>query len=202
MKNRIKIMVVVLISAFSVSALATKKMVFIGDSLTEGYGVDKDAAFPALIEAQLKSEKRDWVVINAGISGSTSASAPARVRWILKSHPDLIILALGANDGLRGLKVPEIQKNLAQAVALAKNEKVQVLLVGILAPPNYGKAYTKEFADMFPSLARQAGVKLLPFLLEGVAGHPDLNQADGIHPNEKGHKIVATLVYNSLKEFL
>jgi acyl-CoA thioesterase-1 len=202
MKNRFRVSVFILLSLFSVSAFATKKLVFIGDSLTEGYGVDKDAAFPALIEAQLKSEKRDWSVVNAGISGSTSASAPARMKWVLKSHPDLIVLALGANDALRGLKVQETQKNLAQALELAKLEKVKVVVAGMLAPPNYGKQYTKEFAEIYPYLALQSGAKLLPFLLEGVAGHPDLNQTDGIHPNEKGHRIVATLVYNSIKEFL
>ena len=181
---------------------AISKFVFIGDSLTEGYGVAQESAFPALLEKRLLAEHRDWQIINSGISGSTSASAPSRMRWALKSHPQLIFLALGANDALRGLKVTETEKNLAEALKLAKEAQVPVILAGIYAPPNYGKSYADAFKKIFTNLKLKFNVHLIPFLLKGVAGHPELNQSDGIHPNEMGHRIIADLVYESAKGFL
>lgn len=189
------------LGAFS-SAWATKRLVFLGDSLTEGYGVAREAAYPALIQEKINADKLDWAVINAGVSGSTSASALSRLRWQLKNKPDLLVLALGANDGLRGLQVSEMEKNLAQTIELAQKEKIGVVLAGMFLPPNYTKEYARKFRQVFPRLAKRYHVTLIPFLLEGVAARPDLNQADGMHPNEKGHRVIAERVYKVLRGLL
>lgn len=179
---------------------AIKKLVFIGDSLTEGYGVAKENAFPALIEKKLAG--KNWKVINAGMSGSTSASAFPSMQWQLKAKPDLIVLALGANDALRALKVEETEKNLAVALELAQKEKVPVILAGMLAPPNYGKDYGNHFRQIFKDLSKKYKTTLIPFLLVNVAGKKELNQSDGIHPNEKGHAIVADTVWKAVQPFV
>lgn len=184
------------------SALAQKRLVVLGDSLTEGYGVAKDSAYPALLELKIQTSGKNWKVINAGITGSTTASAPGRLKWILKAKPDLILLVLGGNDGLRGLKVSASEKNLATAIELIKKENVKVVLVGIYTPPNYGQEYGSQFRKMYSDLAKKYAIPLIPFILDQVAGNPKLNQADGIHPNEAGHKIMAENVFNSLKDLL
>lgn len=179
---------------------AAKKLVVLGDSLTEGFGVAKEAAFPALLEKKLhQSNKKDWVVVNAGVSGSTTASAISRMKWLFKSKPDVVLLALGANDGLRGLKVEDSQKNLAEAIEYAQKQKVRVILGGLYMPPNYGADYTGKFKNMYTSLAKKYQLTFVPFILEKVAGNPKYNLADGIHPNEEGHKIIAENVYEVLK---
>ena len=180
-----------------------KKLVIIGDSLTEGYGVAQDQAFPAILEKKLQNLTGPrWQVINSGISGSTSASASSRLEWVLKSKPDFILLVLGGNDGLRGFPVKTIKENLQKAIRLAKDHKVRVALAGMQMPPNYGAQYTKEFKMVFSSLAKEEKIPFLPFLLEGVARKTNLNQADGIHPNEEGHKMVAETVFIFLKDKL
>mgnify|MGYP003393358546 CR=1 FL=1 len=173
------------------NASEAKSLFIIGDSLTEGYGVEKEKAFPALVEKKFSPA---WKIVNSGISGSTSASAAARVKWVLRSNPHSIMLALGANDGLRGLPPEEMEKNLGEAIALAKGAKVEVYLAGMLAPPNMGKTYTKKFESSYVRLAKKHKIALMPFLLKDVAGNPKLNLSDGIHPNEEGHAIVATNV--------
>lgn len=180
-------------------ALENKKLVLIGDSLTEGYGVAKESTYGTLLEEKIKQSGKKWLVITSGISGSTSASAPPRMRWVLKSKPDVVLIALGANDALRGLKITETKKNIAEAIDIASSEKIKVILAGVLAPPNYGKDYTKNFAQIYKDLAKEKNVKLIPFLLEGVAGVKELNLADGIHPNEAGHKIIAETVFQAIK---
>lgn len=192
----------IVVSAISLPALATKRLVFLGDSLTEGYGVSRESAFPALIQEKIKADQKDWVVINAGVSGSTSASALSRLRWQLKNKPDLIVLALGSNDGLRGLKIEEMEHNLAETIELAQKEKIKVVLAGMMMPPNYTKKYAEPFRQVFPRLAKKYHLVLIPFLLEGVGARPELNQADGIHPNEKGHVLIADHVYGFLKGLL
>lgn len=182
-----------------VSGAAPRKLVVLGDSLTEGYGVAREAAFPALLEKKIKDAKKDWVVVNAGVSGSTTASGTGRMKWLLKSKPDLLLLALGANDGLRGLKVAESKKNLAEAIEFARDRKIKIVLGGLYMPPNYGKDYTTEFRAMYEDLAREHKVEFIPFLLDGVAGKPEYNLADGIHPNEKGHALIAETVFKALK---
>lgn len=179
-----------------------KKIFLVGDSLTEGLGVAKEASYGSVLQTQLEKNKKKWTVVNSGISGSTSASIPARIKWVIKSKPDLIVLAIGANDALRGLKLEATKSNILEGIKLAQAASVKVVLAGMLAPPNYGTAYTQSFAQLYRDIARQTHVKLIPFLLEGVAGHSELNTADGIHPNEKGHKIVAETVYKAIEEFL
>lgn len=189
--------------ACSPSALAKEKhLVIIGDSLTEGYGVSREAAYPALLENKIREVKPGWKVINSGVSGSTSASAVGRVKWILKQKPHLVLLALGANDGLRGQSVMNLAKNLSEAIQLLKDNQVKVILVGMKMPPNYGEKYRKEFDAVFPRVAKAKKVKLIPFLLEGVAGKRELNQADGIHPNAEGHKVMSKLIFKSIRDEL
>lgn len=188
------------------SALAAepiRRILALGDSLTEGYGIAPEDAYPEVLERLLKQGGQASIeVINAGISGSTSASAVGRLKWHLRAKPDLVILALGANDGLRGLNLDETRKNLAATIELAKKNGIQVLLAGMQIPPNYGKEYTRKFEAMFPSLAAEYRVPLIPFLLQGVGGEPKLNLEDGIHPNEKGHQRLARNVLQSLTPLL
>lgn len=180
-----------------------KRIVVLGDSLTEGYGVSRESAFPALLQARLKAEDfKNWSVVNAGVSGATSASAASRLKWQLKSKPDLIILALGANDGLRGISPQVTRKNLSEAIVEIKKNKISVLLAGLQMPPNYGGPYRKEYAAVFPELAKEHKIPLIPFLLEGVAGEASLNLVDGIHPNEKGYVKVTDNVFKVLKTMI
>jgi len=192
-----------LLFSFSFSFAQNKKLVVLGDSLTEGIGVAKESAYPALVEKKIhESSKKDWTVINAGVSGSTTASAMGRMKWLFKSKPDLLLIVLGANDGLRGLKIEETQKNLAQAIEFAQAQKVPVILGGLYVPPNYGKDYAEKFKKMYLDLSKKYKTPLIPFILDKVAGDPKYNQADGIHPNEAGHKVIADTVYPEIKVFL
>jgi len=190
------------VSSSGAETSQTKTLVIIGDSLTEGYGVPKEKAFPFLVEEKLASKDISLKIINSGVSGSTSASAPSRVQWALKSNPDYLALALGANDGLRGLSTEEMKKNLGEAIQAAKDQGAKVFLFGMYMPPNMGKKYTTEFAQVFLELSKEKEVPLLPFLLENVGGKKDLNQSDGIHPNEKGHEVLADTVFKFLQEQL
>lgn len=192
-----------LLFSFSLSFAQNKKLVVLGDSLTEGIGVAKDSAYPALVEKKIHdSGKKEWTVVNAGVSGSTTASAMGRLKWLFKAKPDLLLIVMGANDGLRGLKIDESQKNLAQAIEYAQAQKVSVVLGGLYVPPNYGKDYTEKFKKMYVDLSKKYKTPLIPFVLDKVAGDPKYNQADGIHPNEAGHKIIAETVYQEIKGLL
>lgn len=187
----------------SVGFAANKVIVILGDSLTEGYGLEKEKAFPTLTQHILKSENNiDVQIINAGVSGSTSASAVSRAKWFLQKKPDVLILALGANDGLRGVEIGSIKKNLKDAIHLAKQNGIRVWLAGMQLPPNYGKEYTRKFAQMYKDIAKEENIPLFPFLLEGVAGQPRLNQTDGIHPNEEGQKVIARTIAVFIKKNL
>jgi len=188
-------LVIALVLAAAGPSYAGPKVVFLGDSLTEGYEVAPEKAFPALVGERLRA--RGWPeieVVNAGISGSTSASAVSRLRWQLRGKPDLIVLALGANDGLRGIDTQTTKKNLADAIDVARSEHVVVLLAGMKMPPNYGGDFTQAFETVFNELAKEKSVALIPFLLDGVAARPGLNLADGIHPNADGYSVVADTV--------
>lgn len=185
---------------FSTAFADAKKLVVLGDSLTEGYGVAKEAAYPALLEQKIhQSGHSEWTVVNAGVSGSSSASAVGRLKWLFKNKPNLLIIALGANDGLRGLKVADTEKSLAEAIEYTQAQKVPVILAGVYMPPNYGMDYTEQFKKMYTDLAKKYKIPLIPFLLDKVAGDPKYNQTDGIHPNEAGHKIIAETLYQALK---
>lgn len=181
------------LALFAAPAFATK-IVVLGDSLTEGYGVSKEKAYPALVEKALRAKGKDVTVVNGGSSGATSASGPPRLKWFLKGKPDMMLLALGANDALRGFDLAATERNLATTIEAAQKAGVKVLLAGMKAPTNYGEEYRKRFEGLYGRLAKRFSVPLLPFLLEGVGGHPELNLADGIHPNEKGHEVVAKAV--------
>lgn len=181
------------------SVASAKKIVILGDSITDGYGVSKNLAFPAILNEKLSP---DHEVVAMAISGSTTASAISRLKWAFKVKPDIILLALGANDGLRGIKVEETKKNLSEAIDIIRKNKTEVVLVGMQMPPNYGKDYTMQFKKTFFQLAEQKKVKLIPFLLDKVGGELDLNQSDGIHPNEKGHVVIAESIYKQLKDLL
>ena len=176
----------------------------LGDSLTEGYGVKREEAWPSLLEIDLKSKLPDLKVINAGISGATTASGPSRMKWHLKNiskNPiDLMILALGANDALRGLSPEAAKKNLIDTIEMAKKAHIEVLLADMRVPPNLGIDYTKKFEGIFVAAAKETHVGLMPFFLNGVAGNAKLNQADGIHPTAAGHKLVEKNVLDALEK--
>ncbi len=185
-----KIIVLFLITTCSI--FADTKVLFIGDSLTEGYGIAKEKAYPYLLRDILeKKYSKKIEVINGSVSGSTTASGASRLKWFLRSKPEVLILALGANDGLRGIDLTSSKKNLAIIISMAKSKNIKVILAGMYMPPNYGRDYTKKFRDMFVELKKEYGVTLIPFLLEGVAAKKALNLSDGIHPNELGHKKMA-----------
>ena len=171
-----------------------RKVLCLGDSLTEGYGVPRETSWPEVVQVELSRQGLTNIqIINAGISGSTSASGVARLKWFLKSKdlPEVLIVELGANDGLRGIDPQLTRKNLREVIQLAKSKGIRVLLAGMQMPTNYGPAYTKAFAEIYPGLAHEEKVDFIPFFLEGVAGERSLNQPDGIHPNESGYKIIA-----------
>jgi acyl-CoA thioesterase-1 len=179
-----------------------KRMVILGDSLTEGLGVAKEQAYPSLLEKKINASGKKWQVVNAGISGSTSAGSEKRLQWLMKNKIDLLIIALGANDGLRGLKIEATKKNLSQTIELAKKNKIKIVLAGMLLPPNYGKEYRNQFEKLFLDLSKKYDLILIPFLLDKVGGEIQMNQSDGIHPNEKGHEIIADTVFKIIKDHL
>lgn len=194
---------VFMLASMPAVAQDTYTIVFLGDSLTEGLGLEEAESFPSLVADKLEADGLGHIrVINAGVSGSTSASALSRLQWYIRSRPDLLVLSLGANDGLRGLSIEEMKNNLAETIEFAQSNSVDVILTGMLVPPNMGPEYTEGFARVFPDLAEQYTIPLMPFLLDGVAAVPELNQADGIHPNVEGARIVAENVYSFLKPYL
>ena len=168
------------------------RVALLGDSLTAGYGVTQSECFTSLLSTRLEANfGSEALVVNAGSSGATSASGLSRLKWHLKGSPTHLVLALGSNDALRGIPVTQTSQNLASILQLAQTRGLKTLLVGFQAPPNYGPDFAKAFAQIYPDLAKKFGLPLLPFLLDGVAGKPELNQSDGIHPNPQGHRIIA-----------
>ena len=178
------------------------RIVFLGDSLTAGYGLEQSQAVPALIQARLKKEGYPFEVVNAGVSGDTSAGGLSRLEWSLTGDVRILVLELGANDGLRGLPVASMRHNLEEVITTAQARGVAVLLIGMEALPNYGASYTSEFRDTFPALAKAHKTALMPFYLDGVAGKPELNIADGMHPNPAGAVIVADNLWRTLEPML
>ncbi len=200
MKN-IGVILLSLVASFGF-ATEKQKILILGDSISEGYGVAKDQAYPAVLQGLLDKAGKNYEVVSASISGSTTASGPARLRWFLKQKPSLLILALGANDGLRGLNLQQSEANLQETMTIAKKADVRVILAGMQLPPNYGETYRQDFRNMFARLAKTQQADLIPFLLEGVGGVAELNQADGIHPNAKGHAVIAKTVFKSVQTIL
>lgn len=191
-----------LLFLFSSQLINAKTIVILGDSLTEGYQLAREEAFPHLVEEKLKKAGKKVKVINAGSSGATSASGLKRLDWYLKAKPEILILILGANDGLRGLKPLDTEKNLSSVIEKAQGQGITVILGGMQLPTNYGLEYRKEFADIYPKLASKYKIKLIPFILEGVGGKPEMNLPDGIHPNARGHSIMSETVLKSLEGLL
>jgi len=177
------------------------KVIFLGDSLSAGMGLAKEQAFPHLLDAMLDEQQLPTSIINAGVSGDTTSGGLRRLNWILKQDPQLIVLELGANDGLRGQPLTEIEKNLSTMIETIQQQNIAVILVGMQVPTNYGNEYTQGFADIYPKLAKKYKLPFVPFLLEGVAGEAHLNQPDGIHPTAEGQKILAQNVLPILQEW-
>jgi len=175
-------------------------VVFLGDSLTAGLGLNEDQAYPALLGKKLQQEGLPVRVINAGVSGDTTAGGLARLGWLLNQHPDVVVVALGGNDGLRGLPIQEVNHNLREIVHRSQAAGARVLLLGLQMPPNYGPEYTAGFAAVYPKIAQDLRVSLLPFMLAGVGGVARLNQMDGIHPTAAGQEIVAKNVLPYLEK--
>ena len=186
------------------SSNPVKTILFFGNSLTAGYGLDPGEAFPALIQAKIDSAGLEYKTINAGVSGETSSGGNGRIDWILKQPVDVFVLELGANDGLRGIPLTETRKNLQSIIDKVKEKypKAKLVLAGMQIPPNMGQEYSTQFKNLFPELSKKNNMTLIPFLLQGVARVRELNQQDGIHPTAAGDKIVAQTVWNVLENVL
>ena len=193
-----------IVLVFFSPSIQPKVILFFGDSLTAGYGLSTEIAFPALVEESLNKKGKACKVINAGLSGETSAGGLSRIDWILRQPIDIFILELGANDGLRGLPIEETRKNLQQIIdkVRAKNPDVKIVIAGMMVPPNMGPEYSANFQKVFPAIAKKNNATLIPFLLKDVGGIEKLNQPDGIHPNAEGHKIVASNVEEVIEKLL
>ena len=184
---------------------ATKTILFFGDSLTAGFGLeDSNDAYPAVIQTIIDSLSLNYVVVNSGVSGETTAGGLGRINWVLNQNVDVFVLELGANDGLRGISLAETRENLQAIInrVRTKYPEISIVLAGMQLPPNLGQDYTKEFKSIFEELAKKNDLEIIPFLLKDVAGIPELNQEDGIHPNVEGQKIVANNVWVVLETLL
>lgn len=188
----------------SLSAEDSQRVVVLGDSLTAGYGLDPDLAFPALLQTMVDESGLDFEIVNAGVSGDTSAGGVRRINWLLRQEIDVLILELGANDGLRGVSLESTRTNLQKIIdeTKTKNPEADIIIAGMMVPPNLGPDYTERFKQIFPSLAENNNCLLIPFLLDGVAGQPELNLPDGIHPTAEGHQIIAENVWKILETVL
>jgi acyl-CoA thioesterase-1 len=184
------------------SSSARPRVVALGDSLTAGLGLRQQDAYPAVLQRRIDAAGLNFEVVNAGVSGDTSAGGLRRLDWALGGDVKVMILALGANDGLRALPPAQLKRNLAQMIEKTQARGITVVLAGMESPPNFGRTYSVEFHNVYPELAKQYGVTLVPFLLEGVAGLDSLNQSDGIHPSAEGARIVADNIWAKLKPIL
>ena len=185
--------------------IATKTILFFGDSLTAGFGLeDSNDAYPAVIQTMIDSLSLNYVVVNSGVSGETTAGGLGRINWVLNQNVDVFVLELGANDGLRGISLAETRENLQAIInrVRTKYPEISIVLAGMQLPPNLGQDYTKEFKSIFEELAKKNDLEIIPFLLKDVGGIPELNQDDGIHPNVEGQKIVANNVWVVLEPLL
>ncbi len=190
--------------AFVIPQDSRKTIIFYGDSLTAGYGLAPEYAFPAVVAELIEKSGKKYKVVNAGVSGETSSGGLTRIDWILNQHIDIFILELGANDGLRGIPTEETITNLMGIINKVKSTypDCKIIIAGMMVPPNMGQDYADKFAGIYPEIVKKSKAAFIPFLLEGVAGDPDLNLPDGIHPNTEGHRIVAKNVMAVLEPFL
>ena len=194
----------VITALFSEPVYSKEKAVVLafGDSLTAGYGVKDEESYPSKLQEKISAAGFPHKVVNAGVSGDTTAGGVRRIRWLMKHEPEIVILALGANDGLRGLSIDEMRKNLEIMITICREHNAQILLAGMKALPNYGEDYMREFETVFPELAEKHDLIFLPFLLEGVAGEREYTQSDGLHPLASGYSIITDLVWQRLKPML
>jgi acyl-CoA thioesterase-1 len=185
---------------FEVRGSESKRILVLGDSIAAGYGLDPDQAFPAILQEKIEKQGLRFSVVNAGVSGDTTAGGLRRIGWLLRQPVDVLLLELGGNDGLRGIDPAETERNLKGIVQKVreKNPSALVLIAGMQMPENMGKEYTEEFRAVFPRVAQETRATLIPFLLEGVGGKADLNQADRIHPTAEGHRIIAATIWKVL----
>ncbi len=183
---------------------AQKTVLVLGDSIAAGYGVKREEAFPSLLQKKIDAAKLPYRMVNGGVSGDTSSGGLRRIDWMLKQPVDVLILELGGNDGLRGVNPATTKQNLQGIIDKAKRKypQIKIVLAGMQMPPNMGEEYTKAFAEMYPALAKANNAALIPFLLEGVGGIPDMNLPDGIHPSVEGHEVVAGNVWKVLESVL
>ncbi len=202
--GRSALLALLVLLATTAATAATKTVLFYGDSLTAGYGLDPDEGYPALIQKKIDAAGLPWRVVNAGLSGETTAGGLRRLDWILRQKIDVFVLELGGNDGLRGI-APDVTRENLQAMIdriRAKYPDVTIVIAGMQIPTNMGPDFAEAFARIFPEVAEKNRAVLIPFLLEGVGGIPELNLPDGIHPTAEGHRIVAETVWRHLAPVL
>ncbi|MDX2129054.1 MAG: arylesterase [Chloroherpetonaceae bacterium] len=205
MKSNIAVLLFFMIFNIGVSAQVKtteeRVVLFLGDSITAGLGLSLEESFPFLLQQRVDSLNLNAKLINAGLSGETSAGGLRRAPWLFKQKVDILVLELGGNDGLRGIEPNATKVNLKAIIDLAreKNPRIEIILAGIQVPPNLGKKYRESFSEIFPAIAKEKKVRLIPFILEGVGGNPKLNLPDGIHPTAEGHRILAETVWKQLK---
>ena len=198
------IMLFSLLMSINIYSQEKRTILFFGDSISAGYGLEPQQAFPAIIQDIIDSLGLNYEVINGGLSGETSAGGLRRISWVLQRDIDIMILELGGNDGLRGIDLSSTKNNLQQIIdkAQAKNPDIEIIIAGMQVPPNLGTDYTKEFQELFPELAEKNNLPLIPLILDKVGGRDEFMQPDQIHPNAKGHKVVAETVWEILKPIL
>lgn len=198
------ILAILMVAITNVTGQDKKTILIFGDSITAGYGVEPQQAFPALIQNRIDSMGLNYTVINGGLSGETSAGGLRRIDWVLQRKVDVMILELGGNDGLRGIELSSTKENLQKIIdkAQVKYPKIKILIAGMQVPPNLGTDYTNEFQTIYPSLAKENSIPLIPMILDKVGGNTNLMQSDQIHPNIEGHKVVAEEIWKALQPLL
>jgi acyl-CoA thioesterase-1 len=204
MQLKVTFFIIFTFFSLNLNAQDQKNILFFGDSITAGYGLTEQQAFPAVIQQKIDSLGLDYNVINSGLSGETTAGGLRRIDWVLQQHVDIFVLELGGNDGLRGIDPQNSKENL-QGIMDKVNERypdARILLTGMEAPPNMGQTYTSRFREIYAELNNENEVVFMPFILQGVAGDPDLNLPDGIHPTEEGHRVVADDLWEYLRPML
>lgn len=204
MQLKVPFFIVITFFSLHLNAQEQETILFFGDSITAGYGLSEEEAFPGIIQQKIDSLGLDYRVINSGLSGETTAGGLRRIDWVLQQHVDIFVLELGGNDGLRGID-PENSKQNLQGIINKVSEtypNAEILLTGMEAPPNMGQTYTSRFREIYTELNNENDLVFMPFVLESVAGVPELNQPDGIHPTAEGHKIVATDLWEYLRPML
>ena len=206
MKNRLifSFLFIIVLFLVNIHAQENKTILVFGDSIAAGFGVEPEQAFPALLQEKIDSLGLSFDVINAGLSGETSAGGLRRISWVLQRKVDIMILELGGNDGLRGIDLDNTKENLQQIITIAqsKNPDIEIIIAGMQVPPNLGIAYTKKFVDLYPQLAKENKLPLIPLILDKVGGYDKYMQPDQIHPNALGHKIVAHTVWETLETLI